>query len=107
EMVEGDDRGDPAPRERGEHLVVVRDRAGVDLPTLRLDPAPFDREAVRAVAVGLSELEVAIEELVVPACRAAPVPGGAALVLPSPPIVPAVLALDLVGRGRGAPPEAG
>ena len=63
---------------------------------------------MRAVVIGGGEREVLVELLVVPARVAAAVAVGdrAGTLLESPPVVPAIAALDLVSRGRGTPQEA-
>src|SRR3990172_3928507 len=77
-------------------------------PLLRLDGAPLDREAVGVVAQLLRQREVLLEPAVVVAGQAGDgtVLDIAALVLPGPPLVVAIVPFHLVRRGRAAPVEA-
>jgi len=47
EVVERDDRQDVARSTGLEHPAVVRERLGIDYPSLRLDARPFDGEPIR------------------------------------------------------------
>ena len=109
EVMEGDDRRDAARAARAAHAEVMIERRGRELAVLGLDPAPLEREAVRPVAVTRREREVLVEPLVMEAGVAAhgAVGDHARLMLESPPVVVRVAAFDLVGRGGGAPEEAG
>jgi hypothetical protein len=43
-MVQGDDGGEAVPAKRGEHVVIVRHGAGIELAARGLEPAPFERQ---------------------------------------------------------------
>src|SRR5438094_182227 len=75
---------------------------------LRLDPAPFEREAVGVEAEVGEQIEVLGIAMIVVACVAARLAARRrGRVLPRPPIVVPVAALDLVSGGGGAPEEPG
>src|SRR5262245_55290687 len=106
--MKGDERHQPVTRQRGEDFVVVDDLASVDASGLGFEAAPFEREPVRVVAVASGEREVLVEALVVAASGSADVAVRdlAGQLLESPPVVEAVVALDLMRGSRGAPLEA-
>ena len=108
EVVERDERREPAPAQRAEHRVVVGDLGGIEAVGRGLDPAPLERQAVHAVPVGGGQRPVLVEALVVEAGVAAgtAVARGAGSLLEAPPVVEPVAALDLVRRRGGPPPEA-
>ncbi len=56
-----------APAQGLDHLAIVVEGVPVPLALARLDPAPFDREAVRVVAPAPGKLEILLEQLVVTA----------------------------------------
>jgi hypothetical protein len=70
-----------------------------------LNSTPFNRQAVSVVAPGLRQVEVALIELEVPARTFRPVRQSSGL-FEFPPVIPAIVSLDLVTRGRGAPKKA-
>ena len=92
--------------QRHEDVAVVVEGLSAPAALLRLDAAPLDGEAVRVVADGAGEIEVGAVAVPVVACVAAR-DGDAARLLPRPPVVVVVPALNLVGGGRGAPQEPG
>ncbi len=110
EVVQRDHRLDAAGAQQAEHLGVLAQRGLVEQSLLRLDPAPFDRDAQavqpqlsRAVEVGRGDLQVP------PVGRGAghvSVVDAARLLLPCGPLVVPVAALVLVRGGRGPPQEA-
>jgi hypothetical protein len=106
EVVERQHRRDAAGPQ-GEALpAVVVDGRGRPLARLGLDAAPLGREAVRAQPEVGDEGEVLVRAVPRVAGVARRLGAGGALgVLPGPPVVVPVAALDLVGRGRGAPLE--
>ena len=107
EVVEGHHGGDaPLAARRADPAVVVECGDG-ELALGGLDPAPLEREPIGAEPHGCDELDV----LGPPMQRIACVPArlgtaGVRVVLPRPPVVVDVAALDLMGRGRRAPEEA-
>src|SRR5262249_23710212 len=74
-----------------------------------LEPAPFERQPVRVVAVRGGEREVVVEALPVPACiaAAAATPNHAGELLEAPPVVPRVAAFHLMRARRRAPQQPG
>ena len=107
EVVEGDDRLDAVLEQRLAEPYVVVERRGRPLALLRLDAAPLDRESIG----GESELG-GDRHVVAPAVpRVAGVTArldarAVGSVLPLPPVVVPVAALDLVGCRRRPPLEA-
>ncbi len=108
EVVQRDHGRDAAPPQRQQQLAVALDRGLVEGAVARLDPAPLHREPVRVLSQRRDPIEVG-RRVAPPAAgvaRAIAAPDPAGLLLPVPPLVVVVLALDLVGcRGR-APEEA-
>ena len=75
---------------------------------LRLDPAPFKREAMRVLMQAAQQVEVRRKTPVMVASRVgtASIFDPSGLVLPLPPVVQVIAAFDLVSRGRSSPEEA-
>ena len=107
EVVVGDDRVDAVLAARRAHPPVVVEGGRRELALLGLDAAPLDREAVPVEARGRRAGRCprgsgGSGRRRRRSARARASPG----VLPRPPVVVPVAALDLVGRGGGAPDEA-
>ena len=106
EVVERDDGEDPvAVTGRAQPPVVLERRDG-ELAFGRLDAAPLEREAVRPEAHVGHELDVlapAVERVARVATRLER--ARRRVVLPGPPVVVDVAALDLMGRRGDAPGE--
>ena len=103
EMVQRDHRLHAARAQGLDHLAVMIDRGQVPGTLARLDPAPFDREPMGVVAPRPGQIEILLEQLVVPAGIAGPERQLAGL-LERPPVVRAIAAFDLM-RGRGGTPQ--
>ncbi len=106
EMVEGDDRQDPPTPAGGADAPVMLERGERELPFRRLDPAPLEREAVgRQTELGdqVDVLGPAVERVTGIAARRHR--ARVRVVLPGPPVVVDVAALDLVGRRGHTPGE--
>ena len=105
EVVERDQRRDPANPASFEHGAVVSERGLIVPPHLGLDAAPFDREAIGVQAEPADEVEILLPSL--PAqtgrSRAGSVRDLSGNRFPGPPIVPVVPAFGLVRRRGGAP----
>jgi len=109
EVVQRHERPHAARPERLQDLRVVVDGVGGELAGGRLDPTPLQREAMGVLMQSPEQVEIVDEAAVVIAGRVGPiaVTDMAGNVLPGPPVVAMVAALDLVGGGRGAPEEVG
>src|SRR5439155_5095170 len=104
EVVERDDGPDPLFVAGGAHTPVVVEGHGRPLALFRLDAAPLEREAVAAEAeVGQHPDVVGIAVPVVARVAARLDARRAGVVLPLPPVVVPVGAVDLVRRRGGAP----
>ena len=106
EVVVGDDRGEPVLVAGAQHVAVVGDGDGGELPGGRLDAAPLQGEAVGVEPQGGQQRDVGAVAVVV----VAGVAGGLGVhgvrdVLVEPHVVVGVAALDLVGGGGGPPQE--
>ena len=96
----------PALAARGDHPAVVVERGGRELALLGFDARPLEREPVRAEAEPGQQVEVGrVAPEVVAGVARHLVARGARRVLPRPPVVVPVAALDLMGRGGRAPEE--
>ena len=104
-MVQRHHRLQAAAPQGGDHVRVVVQRGVVALAFPRLDPAPLDRQAVGVVAEPARQIEILLEQLVV-ATGGARAMGQPPRLLVLPPVVPPVVALDLVAGGGRAPEEA-
>ena len=105
EVVQRNHRGNAAPAQRKKHGPVAIERGVVEDAFARLDPAPLDREPVGVLAQCSRAIKIRLGIAPPAACvaGAVAVPDPAGLLLPIPPLVVAVLALDLVRAGGGAP----
>ena len=107
EVVEGDDRRDAVLVARRAHPAVVVECGLGELALLRLDATPLDREPVRAEAeLGKQRDVLGVAVVVVDGVAAGLGAAARGVVLPCPPVVVPVAALDLVGGGRRPPEEA-
>ena len=91
-----------------QHVAVVAHLAAVELARGRLHAGPLDRKSVGVLVQLAQQPEVLAVEPVVVAGKAGAVAAvdAAWLLLELPPVRVGVLALDLVGGGRGTPQEA-
>src|SRR5207247_3158407 len=107
EVVEGDDRLEAVLAAGRAHAPVVVERRAGELPVLGLDAAPLEREAVGVETQPGEEPDVLGPAVpVVAGVAARLLAGRGRVVLPHPPVVVPVAALDLMGGGGGAPHEA-
>src|SRR5262249_34728808 len=107
EVVEGDDRFEAVLTARGAHAAVVLERRARELAVLGFDPAPLEREAIRAEAQFGAEPDVGgIAMPVVAGGAARFLTGRIDRVLPRPPVVVPVTAFHLVGGRCRTPDEA-
>ncbi len=101
EVVQRDERRQAELLERAEHAPVVLERRRAELPRRRLDARPLERHPVRVLPQPGQQREVlgvAVE--LVDRVAGGLDAGRVRRVLPGPPVVVDVAALDLVGRGR-------
>ena len=106
EVVECHDGADAAFAAGRADAAVVVERGEGELAFGRLDAAPLQREPVGLEAHGSHELNIlgpAVQGITGVATRLGT--SRVWVVLPGPPVVVDVAALDLMGRGRGAPHE--
>ena len=96
----------PCSAQRAEHAPVVLERRAAELARLGLDARPLERQPVRVLAQRGEQREV-LRVAVVLVDRVARGLHGrrTGRVLPGPPVVVGVAALDLVGRGGGPEEE--
>ena len=106
-MVDGDERRESELPRRVDHASVMRELGAGELAACRFDARPFQAEAVGAEARRGEELHVLAVAVVAVVRVAAEVHVPLGSLLEVPEVVVHVVALDLVGRGRGAPQEVG
>ena len=104
--MEGDDRRDAVLPAGGALAAVVVEGGGREQAFFRLDPGPLDAEAIGVEAELGEEGDVVAVPVVLVAGVAARLRARRAFgVLEGPPVAVPVAALDLMGRGGGAPHE--
>ena len=106
EVMERDDRFETARLQCAHHGDVVIQSYRIEVPFAGLDPAPFDGKTVRVVAPGTGKIEVAFIPLEM-AARVSRAIRQASGLFELPPVIPPVVAFDLVTRGGRPPEEAG
>src|SRR5258705_4147344 len=108
EMVQRDHRRNAAYAAGDENTAVMLDRSFVVTPGFRFDAAPFDRKPVRIEPERAEKIEILFVAVPMKASGAGsvPVPYLSRQLLPIPPVVPVVPALDLVRGGARTPEEA-
>ena len=102
EVMERNQRLDVSLAQRRNDVDIVIQRFAVPYAFLGLDSAPFDRKPMGVVTPGSREIEVLAVALVVIAGNPRLERQLTALLV-LPPVIPTVVALDLMSRRRGTP----